>query len=58
MIKIENTIKDKVSQINSSNNVNQYLNIKNKKIIKIQKIILQKVKIKIYIKQKKKKQVL
>ena len=28
MIKIENTIKDKVSQINSSNNVNQYLNIK------------------------------
>ena len=28
MIKIENTIRDKVSQINSSNNVNQYLNIK------------------------------
>lgn len=28
MIKIENTIKDKVSQINSSNNVNQYLNVK------------------------------
>lgn len=28
MIKIENTIKDKVSQINSSNNVNQYLSIK------------------------------
>lgn len=28
MIKIENTIKDKVSQINSFNNVNQYLNIK------------------------------
>lgn len=28
MIKVENTIKDKVSQINSSNNVNQYLNIK------------------------------
>ena len=28
MIKIENIIKDKVSQINSSNNVNQYLNIK------------------------------
>lgn len=28
MIKIENTVKDKVSQINSSNNVNQYLNIK------------------------------
>ena len=28
MIKFENTIKDKVSQINSSNNVNQYLNIK------------------------------
>lgn len=28
MIKIENTIKDRVSQINSSNNVNQYLNIK------------------------------
>ena len=28
MIKIENTIKDKVSQINSSNNINQYLNIK------------------------------
>ena len=28
MIKIENTIKDKVIQINSSNNVNQYLNIK------------------------------
>ena len=28
MIKIENTIKDKVSQINSSNNVKQYLNIK------------------------------
>lgn len=28
MIKIESTIKDKVSQINSSNNVNQYLNIK------------------------------
>ena len=28
MIKIENTIKDKVNQINSSNNVNQYLNVK------------------------------
>ena len=28
MIKIENIIKDKVSQINSSNNVNQYLKIK------------------------------
>lgn len=28
MIKIESAIKDKVSQINSSNNVNQYLNIK------------------------------
>ena len=35
MIKIENTIKDKVSQINSSNNVNQYLSKNQNKNINI-----------------------